>query len=375
MKVFSKAELVRDQQMYRSMWVERRTMAEAGNRFVARISHTMQDENSCYLIMDSYEGGSLRRYLVQKGYMHEKRAAYYLAQVILGLERLHKLKIVYRSLRPDNIILDESGNAHLINFGDSARPHHKDDHMLIGKVGPVQYQAPEMIEGKSYDYSVDFWALGILMVELLTRKTPFDPDKPGYNPCTDKVKMVKQENRDFTPQCVQLISKLLAKDPERRLGRGCSGFKDLKKHKFFRKIDWKAMKRGETDAPYEPKMEKLRQEEALTALKKQRVDDGTSLNVEERFQSLFAQWEMSVPQKDKDGASAPPNTEVTEVANGPRFEPEQFPSYRRASFSNLSLKDADLGAGSDDEAAYTPSENEEYYANTVELVDRALVAN
>eukprot|EP01083_Nonionella_stella_P141708 437167_1 len=397
MKEFPKAELLKDKDMYRSMWVERRVMAEVESQFTLSLFHCFQNDTACFMVIQSVDGGSMRRYLEQKGYMHEKRARFYLAQIVLGLEALHAKQIVYRALRPENIMLDEAGNARIINFGDSTRAHRAEDKMLFGGVGPDSYQAPEMLLRKKYSYSVDIWALGILMVELLTEKRPFRPGEPGRDPHTDKIRMLEQEKRKFTRPCLSLVSKLLTKDPAKRIGCGKRGFREIKKHKFFRKIDWKALEAGDTKPPYQPKMEKLRTEESINALKFQQNDRANeSITAEEQI--LFKDWNMSVPTNDPDAAYAqdtPHNTVVDAreslMSNGGvssdahMADPQnqmpsdanelRFSAYNRDSFSDLELLDLNDPDSIHDEFFDSPalSDNDEVNpAEMIELVEREI---
>ncbi len=119
------------------------------------------------------QGGDLRYYLNTKGSMSEADCAFYAAEIILGLEELHHLNVVYRDLKPDNVLLDDTGHLRISDFGLAVFLRKEDNYTVTGGAGTPGYQAPEVILRQPYGRSADVWSLAITMYELLERQRPF----------------------------------------------------------------------------------------------------------------------------------------------------------------------------------------------------------
>ena len=123
-----------------------------------------------YLITEYYEGGDLRSHLVSNRFS-EEQVQYIIGGLSVALEYLHCHHIVYRDLKPENVVMDKAGRIHLIDMGLCKEVEKDESSWSVG--GTPTYIAPEVIEKKRYSYGVDWWSLGILMWELLTGKPPF----------------------------------------------------------------------------------------------------------------------------------------------------------------------------------------------------------
>lgn len=116
--------------------------------------------------MDYYNGGELFLHLRKKNRFDEQAARFYLAQIILAIEFLHQHKIIYRDIKPENIILDDVGYVKLTDFG-LAKDEIQDEVGTQTFCGTPEYLAPEIIRGDKYGKSVDIWCMGILLYEML----------------------------------------------------------------------------------------------------------------------------------------------------------------------------------------------------------------
>ena len=185
--------------------------------------------------MDFAKGGELFFLLREKGQLNENVVKFYAAQIILAIEHLHQLGVVYRDLKPENILLDEEGNILLTDFGLSK--------MVIQTnsfCGTPDYIPPEIIKKLDYDKNVDWWQLGALIYELLVGHTPFfnhDVKKMFHNIINKPVK----KNLYLSNDAFDLISKLLIKDSNNRLGSSEQDSLEIKNHSFFNNIDWEAI--------------------------------------------------------------------------------------------------------------------------------------
>ncbi|KAJ5918948.1 Serine/threonine-protein kinase psk1, partial [Penicillium verhagenii] len=224
-----------------------RTILESVNRhpFVVKLYYAFQDHEKLYLILEYAEGGELFTHLAMERMFDEDTAAFYLAEMVLALEHLHQnVGVLYRDLKPENCLLDRHGHLLLTDFGLS-KIALNDDERCNSSLGTIEYMAPEVVQGKPYGKACDWWSLGALGFDLLTGSPPF---RAG-NHAKLQEKIVKQKlvlPYFLGPDSKDFLTRLMRKEPAKRLGYHMP--KDLftiKKHRFFRKIDWAALERRE----------------------------------------------------------------------------------------------------------------------------------
>jgi serine/threonine protein kinase len=171
-----------------------------------------------------------------------------MAEMVLALEHLHQtVRVIYRDLKPENCLLDIDGHLLLTDFGLSKVALDGEDERTNSVLGTIDYMAPEVIEGKDYDFSVDWWGLGAIGCDLLTGQPPFG----GNNHTKIQQNILKQKLQlpyYLGPDAKDILTRLLRKEPSKRLGGTTpKGIKELKAHRFFRKIDWKKLERREVE--------------------------------------------------------------------------------------------------------------------------------
>lgn len=175
-------------------------------------------------------------------------------QLCLALGYLHKeLNVIYRDLKPENIILDNHGYLKLTDFGLSKQANESNTFC-----GTPEYVSPEMLNGTGHDKTVDWWALGILIYELLAGIPPFyDRDQSIMFQKIQKGDILwpnaKEHGFQFSKEAVDLITKLLHRDRTKRLGTGYNDFEDILAHKFFKGVNIKKIQERKFKAPYIPK--------------------------------------------------------------------------------------------------------------------------
>ena len=252
-KQFRKASLTVRKQLVEQTKTER-SILESINRhpFVVKLFYAFQDHEKLYLILEYAQGGELFEHLRLQGMFQEDTAAFYLAELVLALEHLHStVGVVYRDLKPENCLLDAEGHLLLTDFGLS-KVAVDGEHHCRSMTGTVEYMAPEVIQMQDYGTAVDWWSLGILGVDLLSGKTPF----AANNDQKIRDKIVKSKLTlpfFFGPDARDLLTRLLRKEPKKRLG-ACmpKDMKTIKNHRFFRKIDWKKLEMREVEPPIKP---------------------------------------------------------------------------------------------------------------------------
>jgi len=145
---------------------ERKILEFVNHPFIVSLKFAFQSETKLYLVMDYYNGGELFYHLRKNKRFNEEQSKFYLAQIILAIEFLHKHKVIYRDIKPENIILDNKGYIKLTDFG-LAKEDVNDDVGTQTFCGTPEYLAPEIIRGDKYGKSVDIWCMGILLYEML----------------------------------------------------------------------------------------------------------------------------------------------------------------------------------------------------------------
>ncbi|KAI9889834.1 MAG: serine/threonine protein kinase psk1 [Vezdaea aestivalis] len=252
-KQFRKASMTVHKKLVEQTKTER-AILESVNRhpFVVKLFYAFQDHEKLYLILEYAQGGELFTHLAAERMFSEEFASFYMAEMVLALEHLHRnVGVLYRDLKPENCLLDNEGHLLLTDFGLS-KVAVEENEECRSILGTIEYMAPEVIQGCNYGMAVDWWSLGALGFDLLTGSPPF----PANNHAKIQEKIVKQKlvlPYYLSPDSKDLLTRLLRKDPAKRLGNNMP--KDLhtiKKHRFFRKIDWRKLERRELEPPIKP---------------------------------------------------------------------------------------------------------------------------
>lgn len=231
---------------------ERKILEEADHTFCVGLVKAYQDETSLYLLQEWVPGGELFHHLDLEGSFDEATAMFYAANVILALEFLHSKGIIYRDLKPENLLLDVHGYIKVADFGFAKRIGSETTFTICGT---PDYQAPEVIMRRGTDKAADYWALGVLIFEMLVGDPPF---KSMSGDPWDTFRRTLS-GRFYVPNFISsdaadLIYKLLQVNPERRLGSGKKGAADIKAHRWFAQMDWDALEHKRLTAPIRPRV-------------------------------------------------------------------------------------------------------------------------
>lgn len=208
-----------------------------------------QDDRYLYIVLEYVPGGELFTYLRTVQYLQPEPAKSYAAQVTLIFEHLHSKNIVYRDLKPENLLIDQKGFLKLTDFGFAK--------IIEGRTytlcGTPEYLAPEILLQKGHGKPVDWWCLGILIYEMLVGIDPFSDDEPMavyQNILRGKVKFPST----FDVDAKSLVKHLLVADLAKRYGNLKGGANDIKEHRWFKSFDWKLLIKKETKPFFIPKI-------------------------------------------------------------------------------------------------------------------------
>ncbi|KAI8881359.1 Pkinase-domain-containing protein [Backusella circina FSU 941] len=248
MKVLKKASLVVHGRQAQQAKTERQILEEVRHPFIVKLCYAFQTPTELHMILDFAVGGELFRHLDHEGMFSEPMAVFYAAELVLALEHLHSLGIVYRDLKPENCLLDAAGHVVLTDFGLSKVPVDGKTNTICGT---AEYMAPEILMGLEYDNTVDWWSLGILIYDMMTGSPPFSSNnrkKTIDSILTKKIPMPYY----LTADAKDILSKLLRKNPNARLGAKPKKADAIRRHRFFRAVDWSALECRNVEPPIVP---------------------------------------------------------------------------------------------------------------------------
>ncbi|CAL8240459.1 unnamed protein product [Merluccius merluccius] len=278
---------------------ERDILAEADNEWVVRLYYSFQDRDSLYFVMDYIPGGDMMSLLIRMGVFPETLARFYVAELTLAIESVHKMGFIHRDIKPDNILIDLDGHIKLTDFGlctgfrwtHNSKYYQKGSHvrqdsmepsdfwddvsncrcgdrlmtleqrstrqhqrcLAHSLVGTPNYIAPEVLLRKGYTQLCDWWSVGVILFEMLVGQPPF----LAPTPTETQIKVINWESTlqvppqvKLTPESVDIIARLCCSAEERLGGNGAG---EIKAHPFFHQMDFSSNLRQQP-APYRPKI-------------------------------------------------------------------------------------------------------------------------
>ncbi|XP_058159198.1 serine/threonine-protein kinase N2 isoform X2 [Dasypus novemcinctus] len=225
------------------------TVNSVRHPFLVNLFACFQTKEHVCFVMEYAAGGDLMMH-IHTDVFSEPRAVFYAACVVLGLQFLHEHKIVYRDLKLDNLLLDTEGFVKIADFGLCKEGMGYGDRTSTF-CGTPEFLAPEVLTETSYTRAVDWWGLGVLIYEMLVGESPFpgdDEEEVFDSIVNDEVRYP----RFLSTEAISIMRRLLRRNPERRLGAGEKDAEDVKKHPFFRLIDWSALMDKKVKPPFVP---------------------------------------------------------------------------------------------------------------------------
>ncbi|KAF4578569.1 serine/threonine protein kinase, AGC [Pleurotus pulmonarius] len=246
MKVLRKSEIVRLRQV-EHVNAERYILSRVHHPFVVDLFATFQDSLNIYMLLSYVPGGELFTLLRRAQRFTPDVTRFYLATIILALKYLHSFNIIYRDLKPENLLLDSRGYLRLTDFGFAKIV----DDRTWTLCGTPEYLAPEIIQSDGHGKAADWWACGILCYEMLVGYPPFFDESP-YGIYEKILAGVIHWPKWMDRLSKELIKDFLHPDRTKRLGNLIGGPQDVLDHPWFRGVDWDALERREITAPIIP---------------------------------------------------------------------------------------------------------------------------
>jgi len=236
---------------------EQLLMSKIKSPWIVDLIASFQEGDYLYLIMDYLPGGDLMSLLIKKDILTENESKFYIAEIILAVESIHKLDCIHRDIKPDNILIDKNGHIKLSDFGlakvsdklynydlnirkfnvdneESEFKHEKN----YSCVGTAYYVAPEVLNKKGYGPEIDWWSVGIIFYEMLCGYAPFcskETSRVCYKILHWEKFLEFPKKINLSNNAIDLIKKMI-NYPYCRLGK--NGVDEIKKHPFFNDIDW-----------------------------------------------------------------------------------------------------------------------------------------
>ncbi|KAI3625836.1 hypothetical protein CBS9595_001197 [Malassezia furfur] len=250
LKIIRKAHIISRSEVTHTL-AERTVLAQVNSPFIVPLKFSFQSPDKLYLGLAFVNGGELFHHLQREGHFSEERARFYTAELFCALEHLHDFNVIYRDLKPENILLDYTGHIALCDFG-LCKLNMGDKETTHTFCGTPEYLAPELLLGRGYTKSVDWWTLGVLLYEMLTGLPPFYSED-----VSEMYRKILHDPLTFPPEVQpdarDLLTRLLHREASERLGYGPHGAAEIKSHPFFTKhIDWALLLAKKVQPPYKP---------------------------------------------------------------------------------------------------------------------------
>nr|CDS33323.1 protein kinase c iota type [Hymenolepis microstoma] len=260
MKVIKK-EIITDEEDIDWVQTEKHVFEIASNHpFLVGLHSCFQTPSRLFFVIEFINGGDLMYHMQRQCRLPEDHAKFYAAEICIAMNFLHERQIVYRDLKLDNVLMDLEGHIKLTDYG-MCKEGISETNLTSTFCGTPNYIAPEILRGESYSFSVDWWALGVLIFEMVSGRSPWEGIGSSNNPDQNtedylfQVILTKpiRYPRSISVKASNILQRFLNKDPTDRLG--CSpnsNFADIQNQPFFSSIDWVALEQKRVPPPFRP---------------------------------------------------------------------------------------------------------------------------
>uniref|UniRef100_A0A8C0IGQ8 G protein-coupled receptor kinase n=1 Tax=Bubo bubo TaxID=30461 RepID=A0A8C0IGQ8_BUBBB len=281
---------------------EKQILEKVNSQFVVNLAYAYETKDALCLVLTIMNGGDLKFHIYNMGNpgFEEERALFYAAEILCGLEDLHRENTVYRDLKPENILLDDYGHIRISDLGLAVKI--PEGESIRGRVGTVGYMAPEVLNNQRYTLSPDYWGLGCLIYEMIAGQSPFRGRK-------EKVKREEVDRRvleteevyshKFSEEAKSICKMLLTKDVKQRLGCQGEGATEVKRHPFFKSMNFKRLEAGMLDPPFVPDPRAVYCKDVLDIEQFSTVKGVNLDQTDDDFYSKFSTGSVSIPWQNE----------------------------------------------------------------------------
>eukprot|EP01017_Pseudomicrothorax_dubius_P037724 TRINITY_DN5571_c0_g1_i12.p1 TRINITY_DN5571_c0_g1~~TRINITY_DN5571_c0_g1_i12.p1 ORF type:complete len:695 (+),score=193.25 TRINITY_DN5571_c0_g1_i12:402-2486(+) len=254
LKCVSKVQIL-NQNLQKYLVQEKVVLGMISNPFIMQFIRTFKDSNFIYFLTEFIRGMEMFDAIREIGLLNTSESQFYCASLILGLEYLHSQNIIYRDLKPENVMVDDRGYVRLIDLGTAKIMKNKSARTFT-IIGTPHYMAPEVLTGKGYTLNVDLWSIGVCLYEFVCGQVPFGEEaEEPYDIYEEIIKKdVKYPSFLKDKKAKKFLDQLLSKIPEQRLG---TSYAALKAHAWFDNFDWDRLMEKEMRPFWLPPKEKL----------------------------------------------------------------------------------------------------------------------
>lgn len=248
-----KKKLIIDKDEVAHTMTEGRVLREFKHPFLTELSFAFRTSDRLCFVMEYVNGGELFFHLSKERIFTEQRTRFYACEILSALGFMHEKGVIYRDLKLENLLLDKDGHIKIADFGLC-----KEQIFYQARTktfcGTPEYLAPEVLDDQDYGRAVDWWGLGVVMYEMMCGRLPF------YNTNHEVLfEMILMEDVKFpktlTHQARHLLSRLLVKNPNARLGGGQEDYKEIQAHVFFEGVDWDEVYQKKLNPPFKPSVD------------------------------------------------------------------------------------------------------------------------
>jgi len=249
MKMLRKENVIKRNQVEHTK-TERAVLEAVSHPFIVTLHYAFQTPKKLYMVMEYCPGGELFFHLSRAGRFTEGKTRFYIAETSSAVAYLHKLNVIYRDLKPENLLIDGEGHVKITDFGLS-KEGIEDNYSAMTMCGTPEYLAPEILDKRGHGKAVDWYSVGALTFEMLTGLPPFyTKDRQKL---FERIRKSELLYPDYvTPLAKGFLQALLSRDPEKRLGSAANGGEMVKGHEFFQGLDWAALEGRRIKPPFQP---------------------------------------------------------------------------------------------------------------------------
>jgi cGMP-dependent protein kinase len=282
-------EQIYAEELFANLELEKSILLQIDHPFIMKLVKTLKNKNYVFFLMEYIDGKELFDVIRDIGLLNKQQTQFYGASILLALDYLHRKKIIYRDVKPENVMINDKGFVKIIDFGTVKEIIERTSTII----GTPHYMAPEIIKGEGYSFQVDIWSTAVCMYEFFVGKLPFGEDLD--NPL-EVYRVITKENLTFPPYIcdedfMNLMIKMLTKNPLSRLWK----LNNIKEDSYFDKFNWNQLMCLSLEPPYQLKLPKehfpSRQNKPYSSVLKERIKEEEKPSNQRRASVIeFEKW-------------------------------------------------------------------------------------